>query len=129
MVIQTDSNVVPGTPVYVTAAAHVDLAIGTVRPLTQTIGLSTTTTGAGAPATIQTQDHLVLTTLEWDAVTGQVGGLTPGAIYYLDQATAGMLMITAPVGAAPASRFNSRIGIAVTNTRMDIQIRTAIKLS
>ena len=61
----------------------------------------------------QTSGALVLTTGEWDAVTGGSGGLTPGVTYYTDAATVGHL------SAVP---YGAQVGIAIDATTMLIQI-------
>lgn len=45
---------------------------------------------------IQISGPLTLLQNDWDSMTGQVGGLTPGATYYTSSATAGHLTSTAP---------------------------------
>jgi hypothetical protein len=62
---------------------------------------------------------------QWDAVTGQVGGLTTGAPYYLDPNTAGMLTATAP---SMMGQFIVQIGTAISSTRIDIDIQAPIGL-
>lgn len=45
---------------------------------------------------IQISGSLTLLQNDWDTLTGQVGGLTPGATYYTSSVTAGSLTNTAP---------------------------------
>lgn len=82
---------------------------------------------AGAPGQIvvaQVLGVLTLTTAEWDAVTGQVGGLTPNASYYLSTVT-GRITTVAPVN---PGEFVVEIGRAVTSTIMLIQTEPPILL-
>ena len=124
----TDAILVPGTPVYVKVITRLDLAIATTRPDTKVIGLSLFATAIGFVGTIQTQDILTLTTLEWDVVTGEAGGLTSGGIYYLSASAAGMLTQTAVIASPPSMRFNSRVGYAISSTEMNIEVRPPLKL-
>lgn len=59
----------------------------------------------------------------WDRVTGQTGGLTPGAQYYLSQ-TAGMLT-TSPVG----TTNTTRIGVALSERTLLIGIESPFATS
>ena len=127
VILETDSTLVPGTPLYITAGAHFEIAQATGQPQTKVVGISTTNTGAGNAATAQTQDILTLTTVEWDAVTGDTGGLTPGSVYYLSL-TLGLITKTPVIPLAPNVRFNSRIGIAISDSKMNLLIRSPIKL-
>jgi hypothetical protein len=68
---------------------------------------------------------LTATTGQWDAVTGQTGGLTPGALYYLSVATAGKLTLTAT---ETVGEFVERVGKAVSTTRMEVTVMPRIKL-
>lgn len=127
--MQTDDNLIPGSPVFITATSRFELALGDALPQAQAIGVSLFATASGFPATVQTQDIVTLTTAEWDAVTGQTGGLSPGVRYYLDQITLGMITTTAPVQDTPNSRFNTRIGVAINAIRLNLVIRPPFKLS
>lgn len=75
-----------------------------------------------ATATIQSQALVTLTADAWDEVTGDSGGLTPGAAYYLDPTTLGFLTTTKPVG---IGEFVAQIGVAVTATELAIFLPVA----
>jgi hypothetical protein len=81
---------------------------------TRVIGVVTALTPAGfrQDATTQATGRVTLSEAQWDAVTGQSGGLTPGP-YYLSDADAGEITTTAP------SDLNSvvlLVGIAINAT-------------
>lgn len=63
------------------------------------------------------------TTGQWDTVTGQSGGLTSGAIYYLDATTAGKITST-----APGSGWIAPVGVAISTTQLRINVQSTIKL-
>jgi hypothetical protein len=114
-----------GEPVYVNGVnalkAQAD-AQSTIR----IAGLVLDITAADAtPVNILADGILVATTVQWDAVTGETGGLTPGANYFLDPAAAGMLTQTAPT---TAGQFVVRVGHAVSTTEMEIEVQQPIKL-
>lgn len=60
------------------------------------------------------------TTTEWDTVTGQSGGLTAGAQYFLSRTTAGNITTTAP---PPGVGLRLIVGKAITSTRMAVELR------
>lgn len=115
-----------GTPVYVSAGDTVDKAKADAASTKDVFGLvadvSIAIAGSGA---IQTDGSLVATTTQWDAVTGQTGGLTPGAIYYLSAATAGMLTTAAPTA---DGHYVAPVGKAKSTTELEITILSTIKL-
>ena len=80
---RTNNNagaIVIGQAVYVDGAGTVDLAQADAAGTKDVLGLVVDTTIAAAAAGgVITTGILTATTGEWDAVTGQVGGLTSGA--------------------------------------------------
>lgn len=117
-------NLIIGTPVYVSAAGTVDKARANAVGTSNAIGLwADVTTATGQPGFITINDTMTATTGQWDAITGQVGGLTPGATYFLDEATAGRLK-TGQI----ATGFVQEIGIALSTTDMLVQPKQTIKL-
>ncbi len=114
-----------GQPVYITGA-NVDLAQADAQSTIRVAGLVLDTSVATAtPATILVDSILTATTGQWDAVTGQVGGLTPGANYFLDPSTPGMLTTTAPTA---VGEFVVRVGHALSATEFEIEISQPVKL-
>ena len=116
-----------GTPVYVSVGGSVDAADAGAASTTRVIGLvadvagiATTASGNVAVAGIQTA-----TTNQWDVITGQTGGLTAGAVYFLDPGTPGKLKTTAASG---AGEFVAAVGIALSTTKLKIQVDPTIQL-
>lgn len=126
MVNSNAGSIVIGTPVYVSTAGHVDKADAGATSTTRVIGLvadlgiATTATGNIAVSGI-----LVATTGQWDAVTGQTGGLTAGAVYYLSDGTPGTLTTAAPT---TTGSYVAPIGIALSATQIKIQVDPTIQL-
>lgn len=82
--------------------------------ITRVIGLASTPGVAGHRTNIQSQGVLTLTADQWDAVTGESGGLTRGVPYYLSAgADGGRLTQIAPT---IAEDFVVRVGIALSST-------------
>ena len=82
--INDDANI-PGAPVYLKPNGHVGLAKADDESTTNVLGVIDT---AGL---VQVSSTLTLTTAQWDALTGQVGGLTVGKWYWLSDTVAGKL--------------------------------------
>jgi len=129
VVTQTNENagaLIIGTPVYTSGSGEVDKAqanaVGTVDVLGLVRDASIAT---GQPGSIQTDGILTATTGQWDAVTGQTGGLTVGSIYYLSPTTAGQLTVTPP---SAVGQFVARIGKAISETSLEITIEQSVEL-
>lgn len=107
-------------PVYAKSTAEqVDLARANASGTKNVLGLvADASIAADAVGAIQTDGVITATTAEWDAVTGQTGGLTPGAEYWLSAATAGMITPTVP----GAGAYLVRIGTALSTTVLEISI-------
>lgn len=118
-------TIVIGQVVYISGPASVDLAranlIGTAQAFALVKDISIATAVSGD---VQLEGILEATTGQWDAVTGQSGGLTTGSTYYLSMTTPGALTTTAPT----SSGLVVQIGKALSTTRFDISIRRPIRL-
>ena len=128
IVTQLNGNVgamVIGQAVYTSAAGTVDLAQADALPTVEVLGIVKEDIAAAASGSIQTDGIIEATTAQWDSVTGQVGGLTAGSIYYLDPDTAGNLTIVAPT---TIGDFVARIGKAISTTELEISITQPIEL-
>lgn len=120
------SPIVIGMAVYAKSDGDVDLARANAQGTVQVEGLvRDTSIAAAASGIIQTDGVLTATTGQWDAVTGQSGGLTAGSPYYLSAATAGNITPTAPTS---VGEFVVRVGLALSSTALDISIEPPIKL-
>lgn len=123
---ETGGSLVIGTPVYQTGVANeVAKAHGNAVSTAKVLGLLMQTLADAASGYALTDGRMTATTAEWDAVTGQTGGLTPGANYYLDPTTAGMLTTTAPTA---DGHVVAPVGQAKSTTDFEITILTTIKL-
>ena len=129
VVSKTNDNagaIVIGTPVYVKSNGNVDKGRANAQGTVLVLGLvRDASIASSASGIIQTDGILAATTGQWDAVTGGTGGLTPGARYWLDAATAGLLTATAPT---TVGLFVVHVGLAISTTEMDISIDRPIKL-
>lgn len=118
------SGIAIGQPVYVFSGDNVKKGIANATGTRRIIGLvSDSTINAAASGNIAITGLMTATTGQWDAVTGQTGGLTPDAIYYLDNATAGKM-----TSSAPSTGWVCPLGIALSTTRFKINIGSTVKL-
>ncbi len=107
-----------GAPVYVFGAGSVKRAQGNALSTSKVLGLWVDpSTAAAATGQVGLNGLLTATTTQWDAVTGQTGGLTSGAIYYVDPVTAGKLTSTAP---STVGQVVAPVGIALSTTDFEI---------
>jgi hypothetical protein len=90
-----------GQPVYIKSDGDFDLALANAEGTCRSVGfVQDATIAAAADGEVQLDGVITLgSTADWDAITGGSGGLTPGAIYYVSTATAGLLQSTVPSGA------------------------------
>ena len=115
------SAVSAGAPVYAFTSANTfkranASAIATKAVLGLVIDANIAVSATGR---VQTRGLVTLTTGQWDSITGQVGGLTIGSLYYLD-VTAGLLTTTAPTTGAVRA-----VGVALSTTQMELRIGQA----
>ena len=120
------ASVMIGTPTYVSIGGSFSLSKADASGTVEAIGLVRDATIVSAAAgNIQTDGVLTATTAQWDAITGQTGGLTAGAVYYLSAATAGKLTSAAPT---TTGQYVMRVGRALSVTDFDISILQPILL-
>jgi len=103
--------------IYPSSAGNVKLAKADAEATIHAIGLATALVAPAATGVMQTDGTLTATTGEWDAVTGDSGGLTTDSIYFLSEATAGAL-----TSVAPTSGYVVPVGIAVSTMKMKINL-------
>ncbi len=122
----------PGLPVFISFIAEVG-GITTVQQSdvrAQPDGSFATVSGIVASVNesgtvqVQTSGLLTLTTAQWDAVTGDSGGLLQGSAYYVSVDPVGQLTSDAPAG---PGQFVSRIGFAVSATTMLVEPAASVQ--
>lgn len=116
-----------GTPGYVSGAGAAKRAQANALATADVVGLVYDPAGIanGASGDFVVDGVVSATTAQWDAVTGQVGGLTPGSAYFLDPATPGKLTSTPP---SAVGQVVTRVGIALSDTDFDVRIGEPILL-
>lgn len=112
--------------VYVSGNDEVDLAQANADGTSKVYGLvAATTISAAASGTVQTDGVLVGTTAQWDAVTGETGGLTAGQEYILSPDTPGALVARST--ALDAGDWVKPVGVADSTTEMKIALESGWK--
>ncbi|KKL61595.1 hypothetical protein LCGC14_2193730 [marine sediment metagenome] len=120
------SPIVIGNTVFCDAAGGVDLAQANAAGTVEVLGfVKPTSIAAASSGSIQTDGILAATTVQWDAVAGTTGGLTPGTVYYLDPTTPGNITETAPTS---GGQYVIRVGKAIRTTELEISITEPILL-
>ncbi len=116
----------PGTPVCQSGGddGTVLSAQGDSEDTAAVIGLAVAVGVETSPVLVKYAGPLRLTTAQWDAITGESGGLTRQARYFLSSATKGKLTQTAPVGSGD---FVTQVGVALSATDLMVQIGSAIE--
>ena len=112
-------DVSAGSPVYAfTSANTFKRSFTSVMPLGPAINFIGLVIDANIAVStagrVQTNGKVILTTAQWDSITGQSGGLTPGSGYYLSQ-TAGLLTKT------PVNSGRFIVGVALTTTDFQLE--------
>jgi hypothetical protein len=110
------------TPVVVSLVADGQVIPGraNAEDTSSVIGLCAGRAVVGSKVVVQTDGVITATTAEWDEITGQVGGLTRGAAYFLSPGfQEGMLTSTEPSGSGD---FVTPVGIALSARDFLIQI-------
>lgn len=126
--VENDSGslVTIGQVVYLKANGKFTLAQADVLYTSEILGLIVDTSILnGSIGTVQITGPLTTTTTNWDALTGQTGGLTPNTLYYLSPTTAGNLTIIPPTS---INACLVRVGKAITATKLLIYPREPIIL-
>lgn len=115
-----------GSVVYISAADTFQAARANAGATINAIGLvRDAAISPAANGVVQTDGALVATTAQWDAVTGDTGGLVAGATYFLSPTTAGNITRTAPT---TAGQYVLQIGKAISPTALEITITVPILL-
>jgi hypothetical protein len=115
----------PGGVVYISAAGTFKLAQADTLTNASAIGLAVASISAAASGNIATEGVLTLTTVQWDAVTGQIGGLTAGSTYYVDPSSPGKITTT---NVSTTGQVSMQIGRALSTTQMSLNIGSPILL-
>lgn len=115
-----------GTPIYISAANTFLPARANAGATVEVLGfVRDVSIAPSANGSIQTDGVLVASAAQWDVVTGQTGGLTSGAIYFLDAANVGRITNVAPT---TLGQYVLRVGKAVNTTSLEISIGEPILL-
>lgn len=109
-------------PVYLLSDGTVSEAQANSTSTFRPYGLAAAAIAGGAAGPIYYKEgtRVTMTTGEWDAVTGQSGGLTTGSRYFLDHAAAGELITTCP---SSAGQQIVEWGVAESTTVMKLTLR------
>jgi hypothetical protein len=133
----TDANTSP-VVLFKCMPARIQTADGTIKRA-RAMGTSDTvrkvgglvlddTIAIGDSGRVQTSGPFVATTAQWDAVTGETGGLVPGAIYWMS-AEFGRIARVAPDTTLYLNPWLIEIGTAKSTTEMVLRIAIVMQLA
>lgn len=124
-------SLLPGAPVFATGVGTMGGASG-IQSRRACLGVvaSTDTVYPGSSALVLVEGTQVLTTQQWDAVCGTLGGLIRGSKYYLDFTNPGKLKLSPDVNNPPSNLlYLVSIGYALSPTELKLEIQPAIRIS
>lgn len=122
--INEETNPIPKLSVVrVSSSGKVKNSQANAPATHKAIGLATKEIAPSAVGSIQTDGQITGTTAEWDVITGQTGGLTPGATYFLSETALGGLRATANTTGSLVV-----IGEALSETVLNLNIEKPILL-
>lgn len=118
---------IKGSVVYSDGNNTVDLAkasaIGTSIP----VGLSVAAYSAGA-GFYQPSGVFTASLAEWDALTGESGGLVPNSKYFLSTDTNGFIDLQSNLSLT-AGQYAVRIGVAISTTELQVNFAERILIA
>lgn len=113
-VTQTGHGLIVGNPVTFNGSAWVKAQADT----NDNVAIGIVSAVSGSTFTVMLTGGITLTTGQWDVVTGLVGGLVPGDIYFTSDATAGMLTSVEPALSNPMIKaISNTTAVAITQYR------------
>lgn len=119
-------NIAKCQPVFAYSSSSVRRALATESSAAwKVIGLSINTVLQSGIGNFQGEGVLTATTAEWDAVTGDVGGLVPNKTYFLSSTQVGKITLVPP---SNPGDYLCRIGVGHSSTSMYIDLGLCIKL-
>lgn len=116
-------NVEKVQPVYVDGDGSVSLAQANAAATSRVLGICMAAVPATSVVGVAIAGVMGATTAEWDAVTGQTGGLTPGKLYFLSDVNAGQLLMEDNLASLGTGDFRVQVGCAISSTKLDVATR------
>ena len=119
----TAGSIAAGRAVYASGADEFSLGIANNVATSKVIGFTTAAIGAASTGGVAIGGIVELTTGAWDAVTGQSGGLTTGAEYFLSNLTGGAITTS-----SPSTGVHAPVAMALSPTKLKIDIKRIVIL-
>lgn len=119
-----------GQPVWSPGSGTVQLAQG-ITAMRKVVGLCADAAGlaVNGSGNFLVNGSLIGTSTQWQAVTGQAGGLVPGARYYLDIYNPGKLLTIFSTDGAPTGSYLVPVGHAISGTEFVFEPTTPIRVA
>jgi hypothetical protein len=114
-----------GIPVYVSGDNEIAKAQADDANTADPIGLVKADILPLATGIVQVSGVIELTTVQWDNITGDIGGLNNNVIYYLVDGPPGGLTTIMPT---TSSNFVTIVGRSISSTKMKLVIERAVQI-
>jgi hypothetical protein len=108
----------PGAPVYSDTNTSVNLAQANSEVTSDLVGIAKEAVSAGQPGPVCHDGVVNLTTIQWDAITGQVGGLTLASKYFVSNAASGLMLAQGNLAGIGAGEYVVEVGHAISDTEL-----------
>lgn len=118
-------SILAGTPLYPSGSGEVSLAKADSLSTARVLWIAKEVIQNGTTGQALLSGSLTLTTSQWDNVTGQSGGLTPGSNYYLSAVEAGKLSTSIPT---ESGEVVAKLGVAHSSTLFIFDLEKLIVL-
>jgi hypothetical protein len=118
------ATALPGNAVYIIGNDQFGFAQANATGTATCIGLAAASIASGVSGPVRKDGTLTQTTTDWDAVTGQTGGLTANAQYWVSTTVPGGL-----TDVPPTTGWLIPVGRAMSSTSMDIHLDPVIQLT
>lgn len=121
---------VKGTPIYATGTSTARPAIGNTVGR-KVIGLYSDDAdlNPGGAGNFLVEGSLIASMAQWQLITGNAGGLIPGARYYLDLLVPGKLNASVPLTSPPVGSYQVSVGYASSPVEFVLDLQSSIRLA
>lgn len=115
------ATAIPGQVLYADSNTSVNLAQANSDTTSKIVGIAPAAVTASNPGAVSHDGLVQLSTIQWDAVTSQSGGLTLGTKYYLSDMTPGMMLPSGNLAGISQGEYVMQVGTAISDVEMLVQ--------
>jgi len=123
VLVNTGDTIIKCTPVYSHSSGFIAPAQADDPDTVKVIGFADEEIADSTSGRVQATGVIEATTVEWNAVTTDVGTITTGSTYYLSVDQPGRI-----TKVIPTYGYNAPLGVAVSSTKLKINIERTVLL-